>query len=216
MGDVNDEPSPVRRRRTGAELESALLASAWAELVGTGYTRLTMGSVATRAGTSEAVLYRRWANKDQLVLAALEHHRSTHPVAPADTGSLRTDLLAELTAASEARAGYLAIAAAVSLAGLTADGVRTLAEVRALVLNLPAVPPVRDLYRRAHERGELDLGRISTAVLEMPFELLRHDLLMSLEPVAPERIRSIVDELFLPLVRPRRGDDDHRSATTGR
>jgi hypothetical protein len=27
------------------------------------------------------VLYRRWANKDQLVLAALDHHRSANPVA---------------------------------------------------------------------------------------------------------------------------------------
>jgi hypothetical protein len=35
----------------------------------------------------------------------------------------------------------------------------------------------------------------------MPFEIVRHDLLMDLEPLAPARIRSIVDELFLPLAR---------------
>ena len=35
----------------------------------------------------------------------------------------------------------------------------------------------------------------------MPFDLMRHDLLMTLRPVTPERIRSIVDDLFLPLVK---------------
>ncbi|WP_232375092.1 hypothetical protein [Mycolicibacterium mengxianglii] len=37
-------------------------------------------------------------------------------------------------------------------------------------------------------------------MLAMPFDLVRHDLLMDLEPLAPTRIQSIVDELFLPLV----------------
>jgi hypothetical protein len=35
----------------------------------------------------------------------------------------------------------------------------------------------------------------------MPFDLVRHDLLMDLKPVKRSRIESIVDELFLPLVR---------------
>jgi hypothetical protein len=34
----------------------------------------------------------------------------------------------------------------------------------------------------------------------MPFDLVRHDLLMDLKPVKPKRIRSIIDELFLPFV----------------
>jgi hypothetical protein len=34
----------------------------------------------------------------------------------------------------------------------------------------------------------------------MPFDLVRHDLLMDLKPVKPKRIRSIADELLLPLV----------------
>jgi hypothetical protein len=36
-------------------------------------------------------------------------------------------------------------------------------------------------------------------VLAMPFDLVRHDLLMDLKPVKPKR-RSIIDELFLPFV----------------
>ncbi|WP_435793577.1 TetR family transcriptional regulator [Nonomuraea glycinis] len=47
-----------------------------------------MESVAARARTGTAVLYRRWANKDQMVLAAIAHYRNSHPVAVPDTGSL--------------------------------------------------------------------------------------------------------------------------------
>ena len=34
----------------------------------------------------------------------------------------------------------------------------------------------------------------------MPFDLVRHDLLMNLNPLRPKRIHSIIDELFLPLL----------------
>ena len=67
------EPVPkAARRRHGEELQAALLEAAWEELVETGYAKLTMESVARRAHTGIAVLYRRWANKDQLVLAACD------------------------------------------------------------------------------------------------------------------------------------------------
>jgi hypothetical protein len=62
------------------------------------------------------------------------------------------------------------------------------------------LPRVRVIYQRAHDRGEIDLERIPPAVLAMPFDLVRHDLLMDLKPLMPARILSIVDELFLPLV----------------
>jgi hypothetical protein len=34
----------------------------------------------------------------------------------------------------------------------------------------------------------------------MPFDLMRHDLLMTLKPVPQDRIAVIVDDLFMPLV----------------
>jgi AcrR family transcriptional regulator len=188
---------PVRRRRRGKELESALLTAAWEELVEVGYARLTMESIAVRARTSEAVLYRRWADKGRLVLAALERHRAAHPIELPDTGTLRGDLIAYLTALSRARAAFFAIAAAGAFSGFLADTGRTPAQIRD---ELMAGSRFRTLYERAHDRGEIDLDRLSPAVLAMPFDLVRHDLLMDLEPPKAARIRSIVDELFLPLV----------------
>lgn len=197
---ITAAPEPVRRRRHGEQLESAILAAGWDELVEAGYARLTMGSVAARARTSEPVLYRRWANKDQLVLAALDHHRTAHPVAVPDTGTLRGDLLAQLTAVSEALAGFFAIAAAAAFSGLLADTGMSPAQIREQIMGDQLLPHRRTVFRRAHARGEIDLDRIPPAVLALPFDLVRHDLLMDLEPLAPQRIESIVDVLFLPLV----------------
>jgi AcrR family transcriptional regulator len=70
----------VRHRRRGQELENALLDAAWEELVTAGFASLTMESVAARAKTGVAVLYRRWPNKGDLVLAAIDHYRRAHPV----------------------------------------------------------------------------------------------------------------------------------------
>jgi hypothetical protein len=39
----------------------------------------------------------------------------------------------------------------------------------------------------------------------VPFDLARHDLLMNLEPLRSKRIRSIVDELCLPLLQSGQG-----------
>ncbi|GAA4239691.1 TetR/AcrR family transcriptional regulator [Actinomadura meridiana] len=190
----------TRSRRRGPELEGALLDAAWDELIEVGFTKLTMESVAARAGTGIAVLYRRWANKDELVLAALEHYRNSHPVDIPDTGTLRGDLLAALTGMGEARAAFFAVTAAAAFSGLLANSGLTPAEARDRILGDQPVSRARIMYQRAHDRREIDLERVPSAVLAMPFDLVRHDLLMDLKPLEPARVRSIVDELFLPLV----------------
>lgn len=191
-----DAPDPTRRRRRGPELEAALLEAAWQDLVEVGYAKLTMESVAARAHTGIAVLYRRWANKDELVFAAIEHHRAAHPVEIPDTGSLRGDLLALLSAIDETRGPFFAVVASSGL--LTAKGM-TPGEARDRFLG--DQPPWRDqvIYRRAAERGEIDLDRLPDAVLAAPFDLMRHDLMLNLEPLRPARIKAIVDDVFLPL-----------------
>ena len=190
----------TRQRRRGPELEAALLDAAWDELVEVGYARLTMESVASRARTGVAVLYRRWGNKDELVLAALEHYRRCHPVDLPDTGTLRGDLIAALTGMGEARAPFYAITAATAFSGLLAGTGLTPAQARDRILGDQALARVRSIYQRAHDRGEIDLERIPPAVLDMPFDLVRHDLFMDLKPLKPARIRSIVDDLVLPLI----------------
>ncbi|OXM62686.1 TetR/AcrR family transcriptional regulator [Amycolatopsis vastitatis] len=204
MAASETDPAPSVSRRHGAALEAAILDAGWDELAETGYARLTMGSIARRAHTSEPVLYRRWANKDELVLAVLDRYRATHPVAVPDTGDLRDDLIRYLTALSNSLAGFFAIAAAAAFSGLlTATGLSP-AEIREQAMGGQLLPQTRTIYRRAAARGEIDPERIPPAVLALPFDLVRHDLLMDLKPVDVERIHSIVDEMFLPLVRAHR------------
>lgn len=137
-----------------------------------------------------------------LALAAIENYGEAHPVDTPDTGTLRGDLLALLTAFSKARAPFIAIAATSAFSGLLADTGLTPVQVRDKLIGDRPSPPDHVIYRRAHDRGEIDLDRIPRAVLSMPFDLVRHDLLMNLKPLRRARIESIVDELFLPLAAP--------------
>jgi len=201
MGFVTTEIlDSVRRRRRGQRLEDELLDTAWQQLVENGFANLTMESVAARACTGIAVLYRRWPNKDELVLAAIEHYRGRHPVDLPDTGTLRGDLLAALTGMGQTRAAFFVTVAAAASSGLLQDTRLTPTQMRDRIMGDQRLSRMRSIYQRAHNRGEIDLHRIPPAVLALPFDLVRHDLLMELEPVKPARINSIIDEVFLPLV----------------
>jgi AcrR family transcriptional regulator len=187
-----------RQRRRGEELEAALLEAAWDELLEAGFAKLTMESVAARAKTGVAVLYRRWPNKDDLVMAALSHYGKTRPVEIPNTGSLRGDLLAFLADVNDARSSFVVVVPA-TFAGLLSGTGLTPEEVRARILgDRPLWSD--EIYRRAQERGEIDLDKLPPAVLSMPFDLMRLDLLMTLKPVPADRLTAIIDDLFLPLV----------------
>ena len=195
---MTEQAQRTRQRRRGEELEAALLQAAWDELVEVGFARLTMESVAARARTGVAVLYRRWPCKDDLVLAAIQHYGATHPVQIPDTGSLRGDMIALLGGVSSGRVAFAAVVSA-AFSGLLASSGLTPAQVREKIL---ADRPLwsDQVFARAHERGEIDLDRVSPAVLAMPFDLMRHDMLMTYQPIPPERVLAIVDDLFMPLV----------------
>ncbi|REK86807.1 TetR/AcrR family transcriptional regulator [Streptomyces inhibens] len=64
-----------RKGRTGrprsVETDHAILRATRAALVDLGWGRLTMSDVAARAGVAKTTLYRRWANKNELVVDAV-------------------------------------------------------------------------------------------------------------------------------------------------
>jgi AcrR family transcriptional regulator len=195
---VDLESRPVRRRR-GAELEDALLVAAWEELFDSGYAGLTFDGVAQRAGTSRPVIYRRWPNKPDLVRAAVQHElvrdRGTTP----DTGSIRGDLLAALRDANERRAGFTALLT-YHLGPYFQETGTSPAELRQVLLE--DMPSRTDLILdRAVSRGEIDPDRLTARVRTLPFDLYRHEALMTLKPVPDEVIEAILDEVVLPLIR---------------
>lgn len=191
------EDAPVTRRR-GEELEFALLDAAWQELTEKGYTGLTIDAVADRAHTSRPVIYRRWPDRAALVLAAIRHHYDESPVDVPDTGSLGEDLRKLLRIASERRV-EMAVMLSVQLAGLFAETGMSLGEVRSRLLGGASLWSTVVLAR-AQERGEIDLDVVPVRVQNLPFDLMRHELLMTQAPVTEEFIDATVDGIFLPLV----------------
>lgn len=200
-------------RRRGAELEEALLDAAWRELVEVGYGRFTIDGVATRAGTSRPVIYRRWPDRAELAMAAVRYYGRTHQVPTPDTGTLRGDLIAMLTHAAQSRAEVAALFS-VQMGEFYAETGRTLSELREDFLASREQPyGIDEILRRGVERGEIDPARLSPRIAGLPGDLLRLDLLMNLRPPSEKTITEIVDDIFLPLVTPRpetgpRRDDD--------
>ena len=59
------------------------------------------------------------------------------------------------------------------------------------------------VINRAIERGEVDPAQLTPRIINLPSDLFRHEILMTLKPVPDHVIRQIVDDIFIPLVNPR-------------
>jgi AcrR family transcriptional regulator len=192
------EPNrPVATRRRGATLEHALLDAAWQELQESGYARLTMERVADRAGTSRAVIYRRWRNRPELVIAAMRHHQPVLSGATPDTGTLRGDVLAVLRRAS-ARIAEIGPGTVIGmLSDLLSDD--DAFETTLDQLTRGGGEVMSGVLDRAAARGETS-ENISPRVARLPLDLLRHELILTHQPPSQQTLEEIIDEIFLPLV----------------
>ena len=191
---------PPGTRRRGVALEEVILESAWAELAAVGYERLTMEGVAARAQTGKQVLYRRWRNRAELAVAAVNHHVGPALTTPPDTGSLRGDLLALL----EATARRISGVDPGILRGILGE---FLDEDNAFVPTMPTL--VATLLDRAVARAEVAHARIPARVLSLPGDLARYEIARAVRPGSTRSVTDlvhapfaeIVDQVFLPLVR---------------
>lgn len=188
-------------RRRGAALQEALLSAAWDELASGGYSRFTIEGVAERAGTSRPVLYRRWANRHDLALAALRWQFRPAAIELPE-GNTREQLIALLTAFSDRRAEVVTVVG-LQMGEFFAEAQSSFAEVRRELLG-GRHSLLDEILERGVARGEIDPARLTPRVRNVPVDLLRHELVMTMRPVPPEAIREIVDQVFLPLVQPER------------
>jgi len=188
----------VGERRRGPELEHALLAAAWDELVEHGYAAFTMDAVTVRAGTSRPVLYRRWAGRNELVRAAIDHALRANQIEAPDTGSLRGDLLELLRAVNATRVVFTTVLG-VHLSGYYQDTGTGPAELRA-ILAQGRGDAIEVVFERAARRGEISADQLTDRMKTLPFDLLRNEFLATLGPTDDATLDEIVDTLFLPLV----------------
>ena len=92
------DTGPAESRRPGrprSEQAEQAIIEATLDLFGEqGFEGVCVEAVAARAGVGKATIYRRWPNKEELLLAALSSMKS--PI-PEPTGSVRDDLVAHMT-----------------------------------------------------------------------------------------------------------------------
>ncbi|MGI5232078.1 TetR/AcrR family transcriptional regulator [Actinoallomurus iriomotensis] len=192
---MNDDAPAVRRRR-GSELEAAILRATWEELGAVGYMNLTMEGVADRARTGKQVLYRRWRNRAELVLAAMRSRVVSIADDVPDTGELRGDVLAVLDRMARR---YDDVGPDV-VHGLMAEA-RDLDPVFFSIMT----GVMETILRRAADRGEIRPGAVGRRITTLPADLLRHEMLLTSAPVPESTLVEIVDDVFLPLVNSRAG-----------
>lgn len=102
-------------RPRSAAADAAILAATRAALVDLGWSKLTLGDVATRAGVAKTTLYRRWAGKNELVVDAVAE--LFDELRLPDRGSLAADIegvvlqFAAILTRPEAKSGLMAVIA---------------------------------------------------------------------------------------------------------
>ena len=197
-----EQPGDKQTRRRGAELERAILDAAWEQLTAEGYEHFTIDTVAARAQTSKPVLYRRWKTREDLLRATVRHRGAVSSPPVPDTGTLRGDLLALLTHANTTRNPMAALISSMLGSYFNQSG-PTPGELRAAFLSQRG-SVVEQVVNRAVERGEVDPARLTPRIIDLPFDLFRNEILMTLKPVPDHVLRQIVDDIFIPLVTTKR------------
>src|SRR5215216_5271004 len=94
----------VRPGGRTARTRAAVLDATLDELASRGWDRVSVETIAARAGVHKTTVYRRWGGKDQLVAEAVEAEADSRVQVP-DSGDIGQDLRAAARAGVFARPG---------------------------------------------------------------------------------------------------------------
>lgn len=182
-------PPPARTggRPRSAAADTAILESTRQALVELGWSKLTLGDVATRAGVAKTTLYRRWAGKSELVVDAVAELFDQLELP--DRGSLAADIegvvlqFAALLGRPETKTALMAVVAESTSDEPLRERIRTSIVDRQKRLVLAG-------RKRAQERGELPpepdpdaAGRTADLIFDVIAGAVVHRALVSGEPV---------------------------------
>jgi AcrR family transcriptional regulator len=195
--------SPRAGRPRSAAADTAILAATRQALVELGWSKLTLGDVATRAGVAKTTLYRRWAGKNELVVDAVAELFDELRVP--DRGSLAADIegvvlqFAAILDRPEARSGLMAVVAESTRDDALRERIRgsIVDRQKRLVLLGKA---------RAQRRGELppetdpgEAARSTDLIFDMVAGAVVHRALVSGKPVDEEWVGSLTGVLLTGL-----------------
>lgn len=197
--------TPVSRtgRPRSATADAAILAATRDALVELGWSKLTLGDVATRAGVAKTTLYRRWPGKNELVVDAMA--ALFDELEMPDRGSLTADIegvvlqFAAILVRPETKSGLMAVVAE----STHDDALRE--RIRASIVDRQK-RLVLEGRARAQQRGELppetdpeEAARAVDLIFDMVAGAVVHRTLVSAEPVDPEWAKAFTRVLVLGL-----------------
>ena len=189
-----------RGRPRSQEADRAILTATLDLLASRGLAAMSIEEIAARAGVGKATIYRRWSSKGLLALDAFVTAFAEQQPLP-DTGTLRGDLIAALTAWVRA---VTQTSMGPMLAGLVAEAQHD-EELRAGWRDR-VLEPLRSQHRimldRAIARGEIPATVDQEAVLDLFFGAAQHRLLLGHLPLTDDFVREVVD-VILDGIRPR-------------
>ncbi|GGV07849.1 TetR/AcrR family transcriptional regulator [Streptomyces spectabilis] len=190
----------VSSRRRGPVLERAILDSALEQLSTVGWNGLTMEGVAAGAQTGKAAVYRRWPSKEDLVIHALQAGLPKLDEAP-DCGSVREDLLQlcrQMRAAMTSRPGYALLAVLHECDTATSE--RFHGVIVEGVIE-PSVGLIRQVMRRAVERGEVRAGATDQFACEVIPAMMMYRSKVCGSEWPDEEFTDLIDQVMIPLLR---------------
>jgi len=154
LGRPDQGLTPHLGRPRNPELDDAAMRAAIKLIAEDGYPALTMERIAVRASVSRAALYRRWPNKLELVVNAIEAFAGSRTNLP-DTGRLRDDVVEFLFALIRHRSADIETYEGLVSAAM---GDPELGARCGEILMVRFADSFRTLVTRAVDRGELPAG----------------------------------------------------------
>jgi AcrR family transcriptional regulator len=183
-----DAPTAARpgRQRSDA-VDARILRTTLDLLIQAGYAGLTVAAVIDEAGVSSATLYRRWPNKEELVVAAVAT-LVPEPV-DTDTGSLEGDLSAFVHHVAESITAHReGVAGALSVEKQRSPELSALLRARFLE---PRIADLRGILQRAKRRGEIAQSPSVEVALSLVIGPLHHRALYLGEPLTATFVRAV-------------------------
>jgi len=186
-------------RRRGEVLREAVLEAALAEIAEHGMRGASMDRIAKRAGTGKSALYRRWPNVRALALDVfISTMEESLPDDDIDTGSLRSDLLANLTTLTVELDGDLGIVMRELISEAAHDP--ELGREFQERMGLRKETAVVSMIQRAMARGEIPVQPIDPYVLQVPAAMVVHQLVLTGRAPGVSEVEHIIDAIVLPLL----------------
>jgi AcrR family transcriptional regulator len=162
MSDADATPATAGRKRDPL-IEPRVFEAAIRVYARDGWAGFTFEAVARSARVGKPAIYRRWSNREELLVAAL--HTTDFPTAR-DCGSVREDLL---DYAGQFVEWYQHAHRALAARRVVYDGQANpvLMELHHNLIVRPRTEAARDITRRAIKRGEIDSTVRSSTIVDL-------------------------------------------------